>query len=267
MEFMDTGQDPEPGENGPTSGAFSSNYAPADELDGTEIHAVLSSLALFNNPNLAIQSYNLGIADRFITELELSVLAQLNEHGAVSAVELTFLGVQSRMWLIATYEMMRTWRGWATEFVELHTCGALKHELDLLEAPDAKNELRAWMARTIKADSSVILGLKDDLKRTHIAYTCLKYLCFALVDEGQVEQHQSGGLGVNCVGINEWCGALDYKVTTSRCTLSPMNRREIAEDIRAIADGPVPTGDQLASFDDFVRGRPLCELRTRIACA
>ena len=267
VKARDTGQIPEPGEDGLFTAIFASSYVPADELEGTEIHSALSSLALFNNPNLAIKSYNLGIVDRFITMLELTVLAQLNECGEASAHDVAVLGAQSRMWLMATYELMRTWRGWATEFVELHSCGALKHELELFEGVDAKVEPRAWMLQEIKADPGIVFRLRDDLKRTHIAYTCLKYLCFALADEGQVEQHQSGELGVNYVGINKWCGALDYKVTTSGCTLNPINRRDVAEDIRAIADGPVPTGDQLASFDDFVRGRPLCELRTRSARA
>ena len=264
MKFVDMGQLPGLGEE---ATAFAPNYVPAEELDGTEIHSALSSLALFNNPNLAIQSKKLGIVDRFITELELTVLAQLNECGEASAHEVAVLGAQSRMWLMATYELMRTWRGWATEFVELHRCGALTSELKLVEAPNPRNELPAWMVQNMQADPSAVLRLRDDLKRTHIAYTCLKYLCFAVADQGPVEQREAKGLGVNYVGINEWCGALDYKVTTSGCTLSRINRRDIAEDIRAIADGPVPTDDQLANFDDFVRGRPLCELRTRSACA
>ena len=264
VKFMDTGQVPGLGGEAET---FAPNYVPADELDGTEIHSALSSLALFDNPNLASQSYNLGIVDRSITKLELTVLAQLNECGEASDHEVAVLGAQSRTWIVATYEVLRTWRGWATEFVELHSCGALKHELELFEDADTKVEPRAWMLQEIKADPGIVFRLRDDLKRTHIAYTCLRYLCFALVDQGQTEQRQSGGLGVNFVGINEWCGALDYKVTTRGCTLSPINRRDIAEDIQAIADGPVPTGNQLANFDDFVRGLPLCELRRRTACA
>ena len=267
MKARDTGQIPEPGENGPATATVASSYVPADELDGTEIHSVLSSLALFNNPDLAIQSYYLGIVDRLITKLELEVLAKLNACGAASADELAFLAAQSRMWLIAAYELIRTWRGWATEFVELHTCGALKHELELLEAPETKNKLRAWMAHRIKADPSVILRLRGDLNRTHIAYTCLKYLCFALAVHGPGEDGHGGGLGVNFVGINEGCGALDYRVATGSCSLLPINRRDIAEDIRGFSDGPVPTGDDLANFDDFVRGRPLCDLRTRSARA
>ena len=260
VKFMDTGQ--VPGLEGEAA-TFAPSYVPAEELDGTEIHSALSSLALFDNPNLAIQSYNLGIVDLSITKLELTVLAQLNECGAASAHEVAVLGAQSRTWIVATYEVMRFWRGWATEFVELHSCGALKHELELFEDADTEVEPRAWMLQEIKADPSIVFRLRDDLKRTHIAYTCLKYLCFALVDEGQVEQCNSGGLSVNYVGINEWCGALDYKVTAGGCSISPINRRDIAEDIRAVGDGPVPTGHQLANFDDFVRGRPLYELRTR----
>ena len=265
VEARDTTQIPKPGENGAATATFASNYVPADELEGTEIHSALSSLALFNNPNLAIQSYNLGIVDREITKLELTVLAQLNECGEASAHDVAVLGAQSRMWLMATYELMRTWRGWATEFVELHSCGALKHELDLFEDADTRVQPRTWILQQIKADPGIVFRLRDDLKRTHIAYTCLKYLCFALVGQGQTEQRQSGGLGENFVGINEWCGALDYKVTTRGCTLNPINRRDIAEDIRAIADGPVPTHSDLANFDDFVRGRPLSELRSRSA--
>lgn len=267
MEFMDTGQVPRIGDEGSAIAMLGPSYVPMAELHGPEIHSALSSLALFNNPNLAIQSYNLGIVDRLNTKLELTVLAQLNECGEASAHDVAVLGAQSRRWLMATYELMRTWRGWATEFVELHSCGALKYELELFEDVDAKVEPRAWILQEIKADPGIVFRLRDDLKRTHIAYTCLKYLCFALADQGQTEQRQSGGLGVNFVGINEWCGALDYKVTTGGCSLRPLNRRDIAEDIRAIADGPVPTGDQLANFDDFVRGRPLSELRRRSACA
>ena len=258
VKFMDTGQVPGFGEEAAT---FAPSYVPEGELDGTEIHSALSSLALFKRPDLRIQSYNLGIVDRFITTLELTVLAQLNKCGEASAHEVAFLGAQSRMWLMATYELMRTWRGWATEIVELHRCGALKYEPELLEAPNPRSELLTWMVHNMQANPSVVFRLGDDLKRTHIAYTCLKHLCFALADQGPVDQREADWLGVNYVGINEWCGALDYKVTAGECTLSPINRRDIAEDIRAIADGPVPTGDQLANFDDFVRGRPLCELR------
>ena len=264
VKFVDIGQVPGLGVE---ATVFAPNYVPAEELDGTEIHSALSSLALFDNPNLAIQAYNLGIVDRLITKLELTVLAQLNECGEASAHDVAVLGAQSRMWLMATYELMRTWRGWATEFVELHSCGGLKHELELYEDLDTKVEPRAWILHEIKADPGIVFRLRDDLKRTHIAHTCIKYLSFALADQGPVGQREDEGLGVNYVGINEWCGALDYKVTTSGCTLSPINRRDIAEDIRAIADGPVPTGHQLANFDDFVRGRPLSELRLRSANA
>lgn len=44
---------------------------------------------------------------------------------------------------------------------------------------------------------------------------------------------------------------------TGRYIMAYVNRRDIADDIRAIPDLEVPTNENLASFDEYMMGPPL----------
>lgn len=55
--------------------------------------------------------------------------------------------------------------------------------------------------------------------------------------------------------INSWCGALDYEIENGIYSMGTINRRDIADEIRALlADDYVPSDDDIASFDEFMRG-------------
>lgn len=55
--------------------------------------------------------------------------------------------------------------------------------------------------------------------------------------------------------INRWCGALDYEIENGRYSIGDINRRDIADEIRMLAsNGYVPSDEDIASFDEFMRG-------------
>lgn len=54
--------------------------------------------------------------------------------------------------------------------------------------------------------------------------------------------------------INRWCGAPDYDVENGVYSVGPINRRDIADGIRVLVERHVPSDEDLASFDAYVRG-------------
>jgi hypothetical protein len=54
--------------------------------------------------------------------------------------------------------------------------------------------------------------------------------------------------------INSWCGALDYELNNGRYILGYINRRDIADSLRAIPSLSVPNDEELGSFDAFMKG-------------
>lgn len=54
--------------------------------------------------------------------------------------------------------------------------------------------------------------------------------------------------------INSWCDTLDYELNNGRYILGYINRRDIADSLRAILSLSVPSDEELGSFDAFMKG-------------
>ena len=55
--------------------------------------------------------------------------------------------------------------------------------------------------------------------------------------------------------INQWSGSLDYQLESGRVILGKISRRDIADELRLLADRrKIPTDADLASFDKFMKG-------------
>lgn len=55
--------------------------------------------------------------------------------------------------------------------------------------------------------------------------------------------------------INRYCGSLDFELENGRYSMGTINRREIAEGIRALKDDDnVPSDEEIKMFDGFMRG-------------
>ena len=171
-----------------------------------------------------------------------------------------FLNAQSQMWIFAAYEVMRTWRQRAKDVIKWHANGGIQLKLAVLEENQGYrhpgNDSRAAMLRDVLDDPALVDGLRDDLKRTHILFTRMEYLRVSLAKHEVSGKAKMLALAPGYGRINSWCGALDYELNSGRYILGCINRRDIADSLRAIPSQPVPSDEELESFDTFMKGPP-----------
>jgi len=115
-------------------------------------------------------------------------------------------------------------------------------------------EVRAGQIETVLEDPSRMEAIVDDLKRTYIPFARLEAIRVSLAKHEVHKRHNSVALNPGYGRINQWCGALDYEIELGGTSLGTINRRDIAEQIRAFPYMDVPSDEDLASFDAFMRG-------------
>lgn len=235
-------------------------YADISTLNGWEIPQALGGLTLFQDAYLGMQANNLAVVDDFLNGIEKRVLRRLFDEERTPIDDAVFLNAQSQMWIFAAYEVMRTWRQRAKDMIKWHQNGGLQLKLAALEADQGfrhyGNERRAAMLREVIADSSVVDRLRDDVKRTHMLFARMEYLRISLAKHEVAGKAKAAAIAPGYGRINSWCGALDYELSNGKYILGFVNRRDIADSIRAIPDLEVPSDDQLDSFDAYMKGPP-----------
>lgn len=236
-------------------------YADVATFEGWEIPTALQGLTLFRDPYLSMQAQNLAIVDHFLNGLEQHVMRRLFEEDRTPIDHAMFLNAQSQMWIFAAYEVMRTWRQRAKDMVKWHDNGGLRMKLEALEENQGfihdGNIRRAAMVREVIADPTIVQSLRDDLKRTHILFARMEYLRISLAKHEVPGKAKSLAISPGYGRINQWCGALDYELGNGKYVMGYVNRRDIADDIRAIPGLEVPTDEDLASFDEYMKGPQL----------
>lgn len=54
--------------------------------------------------------------------------------------------------------------------------------------------------------------------------------------------------------INRWCGSLDYELENGSYSMGYISRRDIADEIMALASTPSPTDKRIEEFKIYMRG-------------
>lgn len=235
-------------------------YSKASANEPNALQNALCELALFgDDPYLRMQAFNVGIVDAFLTELEYQTLHKLIDEERTPVPEAAFLSAQSQMWIFAVYELLRTWRQRCRDMIKWADSGGLAQKLSALE----KEQGYLHVGRAIRADQirSVIDRpgrLKDiqrDVKRTHILFARIEYIRISLAKHEVRQKKHSVALRPGYGRINNWCGSLDYEIENGIYSMGYINRRDIADEIRALFKSDyVPSDEDIASFDEFMRG-------------
>jgi hypothetical protein len=232
-------------------------YRRPNEIQLSELHTALSRLELFDDPSLRMQAVNLAIVDQFITELEYGLLKKLVEEDGTPS-ETVFVLAQSEMWIFAAYELMRTWRQRAKEMIKWHENGALdtklKHYEKKLEYPHFANEIRAHQIRRVLQKPELVQKMNADLRLIHMAFVRLEAIRISIAKHEVRGQKGSLAMMPGYGRINRWCGSLDFELEDGTHSLGCLSRRDIADDIRALAIKDVPTEGENQKFDSFMRG-------------
>ena len=180
-----------------------------------------------------------------------------------------FLSAQSQMWIFATYELLRTWRQRAKDILKWTKNNVLRKKLADLKRKhipiNFSQEIRIHQMEIVLNDqSSWIRKIDDDLKRTYITFTRLETIRISLAKHEVRRQNNSFARGPGYGRINQWCGALDYEFELGNQSIEFINRRDIADDLRAIQTAGIPTEQDLKNFDRFMNGPPDIELINQV---
>jgi hypothetical protein len=236
------------------------SYVPHAEIDPSALNSALSSLHfLGDDPFMRMQAMNLSIVDPFIADIEHQLLEKLIEEERTPSADAMFVSAQSQMWIFAVYELFRTWMQRTGELMKWHDNGGLEVKLRELEKDDGYRHfgksIRASQIKRVIHDSAMILNIQNDRKRTHVLFGQLEALRVSLAKHEVRGRHGSVALAPGYGRINRWCGALDFELENGRYSFGYINRRDIADSIRAFPlMNELPTDEELASFDEYMRG-------------
>lgn len=249
---MDEFQDDQDAQNG-------IRYAHLKDIDFRKTFDGFCSLVLLGDDMyLRMQAFNLQIVDQWTSELEYQVLRKYFEEEKTPE-EAFFLNAQSQMWIMAVYEVFRTWRQRA-KYVEGHAkARTLQDEINNLKKDEgyfhAGKEARIALLEDAAKDGQIVERIARDRKRLHIAFRRIEAIRMNLAKHEERGKKDSIAHMPGYGRINMWCGSLDYELAVGRNILGTVSRRDIADSIRALADNEdPPDGESLASFDAFMKG-------------
>ena len=235
-------------------------YQAPSAIDPSALRQALCKLNLFgDDPFLSMQAFNLAIVDQFLMDLEDQLLKKLVDEERTPLPEAAFLSAQSQMWIFAAYELMRTWRQRARDMIKWAESGGLEQKLAALEKEEAYQhfgrQYRAGQIRAVLTDPDRVNAIQRDLKRTHMLFARLEAIRISLAKHEVRKKKHSVALRPGYGWINSWCGALDYEIENGHYSMGNINRRDIADEIRLLlADDYVPSDEDIASFEQFMRG-------------
>ena len=235
-----------------------SSFRPHTDITSHELTSALHSLALLRDDMyLGLQVTNLAVVDQFIMNLEHHTLQEYFQTDKTPPTTM-FLNAQSQMWIIAAYELLRTWRARAKDIIKLANNGGLELKAASLEEDQgylhAGREMRAKQLRQIAADPSIIETIKIDLRRAHIPFSRLEHLRVSFAKHEVRGRNNSIAYAPGYGRINMMNGSLQYQLENVPVILDTISRRDVADELRALNDqSNIPTVEDLASFDEFMR--------------
>lgn len=207
---------------------------------------------------LRMQTTNIGVVDQFIMRLETDALSKLYEEGGRDMELGIFLSAQSQMWIFAIYELLRTWRERARGALELLRKGTLNDRIAALRADKGfrhhGEEALADQLQALADDSAIATELEDHLRRIYIPYARLDHLRVALAKHEVKGKRGALASAPGYGRYNAGCGALDYQIEVGRTILGTINRRDIADEFRAMWNGEAPSLTDIEDFKVFMKG-------------
>jgi hypothetical protein len=235
------------------------DYRPSDQVQMFELVEGLRSLhMLADDLFLGMQATNLALVDQFIMGLEDEVRTKLFAEDRTPP-ETFFLSAQTQMWIFAAYELLRTWKERAADVLKLAKNGGLELKIKALERDRGYrhfgHEEYAAQLKAVLADSTLLDKIKEDQRVTYYPFSTLEHIRVALAKHQVVGQPNVAAYMPGYGRINQWSGALDYELESDGMIFGTVNRRNIADSIRALSDrSKVPTDEEIANHRKTMRG-------------
>jgi hypothetical protein len=229
-----------------------------EDIDPTKLMAVLRSLELLGeDPYLSSQVTNVGIVDNFLNELEQAALVEEFEDHPDRA-QLFFLSAQTQMWIFALYELLRNWRQRGAEALKLAKNGGFDLKIAHLKK-DMGFTHHARLARAaslerLKASPERLAQLQLDLRATYLAFRRLETIRISIAKHEESGRPNAPSYAPGYGRLDTFTGSLKYEISVGGAILDYVSRRDIADSIRAIDRINPQTDEELAEFDEFMKG-------------
>lgn len=246
--------DPDPNDGRPT-------YRSPEQIQSFELSAALHGLALLgDDPCLRMQVTNLTVVDQAIMGLEQRVLHRLIDEERTPSDDAVFLLALSQMWIFAAYELLRTWRQRAKDIVKWAENGGLASKIEAMQGDlgyrHPAREFRVNQLQKALDDPSVVDTVRASLRKSHIVFSRLEWLRIGLAKHEIAGRKNSVAFAPGYGRINRSCGSLEFELANEKYIIGNISRRDVADEIRILADGSPPQSDEeLASFDAFMTGK------------
>lgn len=236
-------------------------YCVSASIDYMGLYQSLSNLVFFSDDiYLRAQAHNLTLVDNFIMALEYKVLRELSKTDSTPP-DTYFLLAQSQMWIFAAYELLRTWRHRAKEIIKWHENHGLEKKLaELLERDKAVSHfglnIRIKQIKRVMDNKEIVSELTKQLLHTYIPFKRLEWVRVSLAKHEVSGNPKLAALMPGYGRINNWCGSLDFQLENGKYSMGYINRRDIADSIRALNFVVAPPDDELIkSFDTYMSGK------------
>lgn len=208
-----------------------------NDLDFSVITMGMKWLPFFEDDlYLGMQAMNVGVVDSVVTEYEYALLKEWFETERTPTETALAVSAMSQMWVYGLYEVLRMWRDRRFQFNKLLQNGGVDLKIASLADDDPLNltiEVRKKQLARYKDDATYRSLIDETWERIQPVYRMTELFRMNLAKHNAPGKDgvipRAPGYG----RINKWCGAMDYELIEKDGFYTTMNRRDIADALRA----------------------------------
>jgi len=212
-------------------------YAGMDDIDFSIIAMGLKWLPFFEDDLwLGMQAMNVGIADAVITEHEYGLLHEYIESERTPSGTAMAVSALSQMWIYGLYEVLRMWRDRRFQFKKLLDSGGVDLKLSSLPDDDLLNltvEFRRDQLKRFRSDAAYRERIEATWEKIEPVYRLTELFRINLAKHVAPGKDTAIPRAPGYGRINRWCGALDYELLHQDGYYEFINRRDVADSLRA----------------------------------
>ena len=212
-------------------------YEPQDQLDFSVITMGMKRLPFFEDDTyLGMQAMNVGIVDAVLTSQEYVLLRRLFDEERTPADLAYTISALSQMWIFGAYEVVRMWRDRRYEFRKLADAGGIESKLGHFESDEELNatlRIRKNQLTRFRDKASYRKRIEETWERLEPAYRMIELFRMNLAKHAAPGKDGVMPRAPGYGRINRWCGSMDYELVDKEGHYQTMNRRDIANALRA----------------------------------
>lgn len=214
------------------------DYPVIEEIDFDRTYELFQRLALFDDIFLLMQAQDIAVLDPFLTQQEYALLEELLDIERTPTESAMFVSALSRMWIFSLYEVLRTWRQRIRILLDSKSKGTLQRFIDRAEKDSGNTAayIQAEQAVRVREDVEFANLLEEHKAALEQVYRCTETLriCLAKQEKKGDREMKSIPRRSGYGRINPHCGAIDFEVLERDGSIDYVNRRVLAEMLRAV---------------------------------